>query len=76
MMDVMNVRMVSDTHRIPWAIDAWELKVKTLVKDFPGTLSDSILIALMTSMVPTDLQDIDHQAGALKSYEDAKMILK
>ena len=77
MMDVMNIRKVTDVCRIPQAIDEWDLKVQTLSREFREDLSERMKVALMLSMVPPDLQDLMYQqAATMKDFSDAKAVLK
>ena len=73
MLEVMNPRKVVDVHLIPKAVDAWELKLIALKKEFNEDPSPRMKIALLLAMIPVDMQDmLFQQADGMKTYEDAR----
>jgi hypothetical protein len=57
MMSVMQPKKVKDIRELPNAMQDWEVKVKNLQVEHDIELDDRIKIALMTSFLPSDLQD-------------------
>ena len=57
MMSVMQPKKVKDVRELPNAVQDWEVKVKNLKVEHDIELDERIKIALMTSFLPTDLQD-------------------
>ena len=61
MMNVMQPRKVKDVRELPSAIEEWEVRVKNLKVEHDIELDENIKIALLTSFLPTDLQDFVFQ---------------
>jgi hypothetical protein len=57
MMVVMQPRKVKDVRELPGAVEDWEVKVKNLEVEHNIKLDGGIKVALLTSMLPSDLQD-------------------
>ena len=57
MMSVMQPKKVKDVRELPSAVEDWEVRIKNLKVEHDIGLDDNIKIALMTSFLPTDLQD-------------------
>ena len=58
MLEFMNPRRVVDVHQIPKAIDAWELKLIAMEKEFGEKPSERMKIALVMAMLPAEMQDM------------------
>ena len=73
MLEVMNPQKVQDVYMIPKAIDAWELKMLTLKKEFDEDPSPRMKVALLLAMIPAEMQDIlFQQMDNMKTYEEAR----
>ena len=57
MMAVMNPKKVKDVRDLSQAVEEWEIKLKSLKLEHDVPINDQIKVALLTSMVPGDLQD-------------------
>ena len=57
MMQVMQPKKVKDVRELPSAVQDWENKVKNLKAEHDIDLDEKIKVALMTSFLPSDLQD-------------------
>ena len=57
MMSVMQPKKVKDVREPPSAVEDWEVCIKNVKVEHDIGLDENIKIALMTSFLPTDLQD-------------------
>jgi hypothetical protein len=57
MMAVMNPKKIKDVRELTRAVEDWEVKVKGLKTEHDLELDDQIMVALLTSMLPADMQD-------------------
>ncbi len=57
MMAVMQPKKVKDARELPNAMQDWDVKAKNLKVEHDIELDDRIKVALMTSFLPSDLQD-------------------
>ena len=55
--EVANPQHVKDVKDVEMALNRWEGKVKTLHKEFGEEVGETMRIAIMTSMLPTVIQD-------------------
>ena len=60
-MHVMLPKKLKDVRELPSAIEEWEVRVKNLKMEHDIELDDNIKIALLTSFLPSDLQDFVFQ---------------
>ncbi len=58
MMEVLSPPKMPDQKHVPKAIDAWDIKVATLQREFNERLSDRMKTALMLSKWLPDLQNL------------------
>ena len=56
-MHVMQPKKIKDVRDVPTAAHDWEVKVKCLKAEHDIELDDNIKVALLTSFLPSDLQD-------------------
>ena len=61
MMAVLQTRRAKDSRELPNMVQDWEVKVKNLDVEHEIKLDPKIKIALMTSFLPADLQDLVFQ---------------
>ena len=67
MMAVLQTRKAKDSRELPNMVQDWEVKVKNLDVEHGITLDPKIKIALMTSFLPADLQDLVFQWSSKES---------
>lgn len=60
---ILSPTPVKDVRLLERAVEEWELKRGTLKVEFGEELSDNIAVAILTSMIPRDLQDVVFQMG-------------
>ena len=73
MMAVMSPKKVKDVRELSQAVEEWEIKVKSLKLEHDVDINDQIKVALLTSMVPGDLQDYIFQwTDAKATFENTK----
>lgn len=60
---VLNPTPVKDIRLLERAIEEWEIRKGKLKIEFQEELSDSVQVAILTSMIPRDLQDMVFQMG-------------
>ena len=66
-------RKMKDVRELPSAIEEWEVCVKNLKVEHGIELDENIKIALLTSFLPTDLQDFVFQwTDGKQKFEDVK----
>ena len=63
--DVLSPKPVKDVRHLQRAVEEWEAKRARLKAEFDEEFSDNISIAILTSMLPRDLQDIVFQQGQI-----------
>ena len=71
---VVNPPAVKDVRLIPKAIEDWELKRSILREEFDEVLSEKMASAIMTSMLPTEFQNLvfEQWGGGDIRYEAVK----
>ena len=69
---VLNPPAVKDVRLLERAVEEWEIKVGKLKVEFGEEFSDNVKVAIITGMVPRDLQDMIFQMG--RAGEDIKHI--
>ena len=62
---VLSPPVVKDVRLLESAIEEWEAKKYRLKSEFKEELSDNVSIAILTSMLSRDLQDMVYQQGKL-----------
>ena len=67
LLGAMNPRKVKDIRELSKAVEEWEVKCKNLMAEHNIDVGDQIKTALLTSMVPVDLQDHIFQWTDLKA---------
>ena len=73
MMAVLQTRKVKDSRELPNTVQDWEVKVKNREVEHSITLDPKIKIALMTSFLPPDLQDLVFQwSDAKTTFEELR----
>lgn len=73
MMAVLQTRKAKDSRELPNMVQDWEVKVKNLEVEHSIILDPKIKIALMTSFLPSDLQDLVFQwSDAKTSFEELR----
>ena len=60
---ILNPPPVKDVRLLERAVEEWEIKVGKLKVEFNEDFSDTIKIAIITGMIPRDLQDMVFQMG-------------
>ena len=60
---VLNPAPVKDVRLLERAVEEWELKKGKLKVEFGEEFSDNVNVAILTGMIPRDLQDIVFQMG-------------
>ena len=61
MMAAMNPKKVKDIRLLANALEDWEVRVKNLKVEHDIELPEQVLVAVMTGMLPNDLQDLVFQ---------------
>ena len=71
---VINPPTIRDVRQIPKGIEDWEAKRAVMRDEFDEILSDRMAAAIVTSMLPPDLQDIvfQNQGAGDVVYESVK----
>ena len=73
MMNAMSPKKVKDVRDLSQAVEEWEISVKNLKLEHDVEINDQIKTALLTSMVPTDLQDYIFQWAEVNvGYESTR----
>ena len=73
MMAVLQTRKVKDSRELPNTVQDWEVKVKNLEVEHGINLDPKIKVALLTSFLPADLQDLMFQwSDAKTSFEELR----
>ena len=67
---VLNPAPVKDVRLLERAVEEWEIKVGKLKVEFGEEFSDNVKVAIITGMIPRDLQDMVFQMG--RAGEDLK----
>ena len=67
---VLNPTPVKDVRLLERAIEEWEAKRNRMKTEFDEEFSDNVCIAILTNMIPRDLQDFVFQQG--QAGEDLK----
>ena len=60
---VLNPTPVKDVRLLERAVEEWELKQGKLKVEFGEEFSDNVKVAILTAMIPRDLQDMVFQLG-------------
>ena len=60
---VLNPPSVKDVRLLERAVEEWEIKIGKLKVEFDEEFSDNVKVAIITGMVPRDLQDMIFQMG-------------
>ena len=60
---VLNPPLVKDVRLLERAVEEWELKQGKLKVEFGEEFSDNVKVAILTAMIPRDLQDMVFQMG-------------
>ena len=60
---VLNPPQIKDVRHLERAVEDWEMRKGKLKSEFDEELSDNICVAILTSMIPRDLQDMVFQMG-------------
>ena len=70
---VINPPTIRDVRQIPKGIEDWEAKRAVMRDEFDEILSDRMAAAIVTSMLPPDLQDIvfQNQGAGQRHSEDS-----
>lgn len=58
---VMEIRKVKDIRELTMAVETWEASSRTLEAEYDIKLDERIKLALLTKMLPSDLQDFRFQ---------------
>ena len=72
---VINPMPVKDVRLLERAVEEWEIKVGKLRVEFNEEFSDNVKVAIITGMIPRDLQDMVFQmgrAGESLKYRDVR----
>ena len=72
---ILNPAPVKDVRLLERAVEEWEIKVGKLKVEFDEEFSDTIKVAIITGMIPRDLQDMVFQlghAGQSLKYRDVR----
>ena len=73
MMAAMQPKKIKDLREMSKAVEEWEVAVKVLRLEHEVDIPDQIQMALLTSMVPADLQDyIFQQAEVMTTYAETR----
>ncbi len=68
---VTNPPRVTDLSKAEMELDKWEDMVKTLRRDFKDNFSDTVKVGIVTTMMPTSVQELIYQSiGKTICYED------
>ena len=60
---ILNPTPIKDVRLLERAVEEWEIKVGKLKVEFDEEFSDTIKVAIITGMIPRDLQDMVFQMG-------------
>ena len=60
---VLNPPSIKDVRLLERAVEEWEIKIGKLKVEFEEEFSDNVKVAIITGMVPRDLQDMIFQMG-------------
>ena len=72
MMAATQPKKVRDTRDLPSAIEDWESKVKISKEEHNADLDEKIKIALLTSMLPSDIQDYVFQQADKDDFAEIR----
>ena len=68
---VTNPQKVTDLTKAESELDKWEDLVKTLRRDFKENFSDTVKVGIVTTMMPTSVQELVYQSiGETACYDD------
>ena len=68
---VTNPQKIADLTKVESELDKWEDLVKTLQRDFKETFSDTVKVGIVTTMMPTSIQELVYQStGKTVCYDD------